>query len=517
MNAALNASADPAWTSESLKSSGSIFSLGGRSLFLNGLYAIVIYLFYLGVKGKYFHSTSPIPGPSLLHWTMLPALYYYIRGEQWKYVDKLHEKYGPIFRMGSRQIYVSDKEAIRQLLAKENLPKVNWYAGLSRDPKTAGLFTTTNKEYHRQRRRLFSPAFSVEYLKNLDPFLTSATTMLFEAYAKRIRKNGGEMKVNIYEDLACLAMDILGETTLGRSFNLVSCLDDPTADRQFVDINHLLAKYLHDGGIQFFCRPFDKYMKRNLDVYKLTNPLVQDRFSQTDVERKDLLQFLVNACREVQKGQKDLLTQTHVQDQCVELLIAGGETTSNTITYILKALLDNPEKLAKLYETIPTADIDAPVCTIEELRETEYLDACINEGMRMYPVTNELGRRTGKEPTTALGHYIPPRTAVSASLRALHYSPEYWYKPKEYLPERFIPSSDVPDADMGAFMPFGTGPRNCIGWKFAWSEMKLVLYTLLSRYEIYKVEKEVDFRQFVTFQLKEPRFLVGVKVREGKI
>ncbi|EPQ31815.1 cytochrome p450 monooxygenase [Pseudozyma flocculosa PF-1] len=504
-------------------------SWSARTLLFNAFLSCIAYAVILGIKSKYFHVTSSIPGPSLLHWTMLPALYYYIRGEQWKYVDHLHTVYGPIFRLGSRQIYVSDKEAIKQLLAKENQPKVNWYAALSRDPKTAGMFTTTNKEYHRQRRRLMSPAFAVEYLKNLEPFLHNATTKLFEAYQTRTEKaakEGRELQINVYEDLACLAMDILGETAFGTSFNLVACLDDPKADRRFVEINRLLAKYLHDGGVRFFCRPFDKYMKRDLNVYKLTNPLVEERFAEKRAaqekdadgseERKDILQFLVNASVEVQKGQKDKLTEIQVKDQCVELLIAGGETTSNTITYILKALLENPDKLEKLYETIPSAPLDSTVAGFEELRDTPYLDACINEGMRMYPVTNELGRRTARESTVVLGHVIPPRTAISASLRALHYSPSYWPQPHKFWPERFLDGNTegAPPADMAAFMPFGTGPRNCIGWKFAWHEMKMVLHTLLSRYHVYAVEKDVDFRQFVTFQLAKPRFRIGLKPRE---
>lgn len=512
------------------------YALFGRPFWLNLVYAFLLYSAFLGYKSAFLHKTSRIPGPLHLHWTMLPALYYYVRGTQWGYVDKLHEKYGTIFRLGSRQIYVSDKHAIRQLLAKENLPKVNWYASLSRDPKTAGMFTTTNKEYHRSRRRLMSPAFAVEFTKQLEPFLVDATIKLFEGYSKRVQRAGvaQTLRFNLYEDLACLAMDILGETAFGVSFNLVACLDDKDADRRFIEINKLLAKYLHDGGIRFFCRPFDKYMKRDLNVYKLTNPLVDARFSETEARRavalaggdpgesrKDILQFLVDASLDMQKGQKEKLTLTHVRDQCVELLIAGGETTSNTITYILKSLLENPHKLEKLYETIEPEPLNYPVPSFTSLPDTPYLDACIQEGMRMYPVTSELGRRTGKEPTTVLGHVIPPRTAISASLRALHYSPQYWPEPQKYWPERFLSTADreilggddAPEADMEAFMPFGCGPRNCIGSKFAWHEMRMVLHTLLARYKVEAVEKEVEFRQFVTFQLAKPKFEIAVTPR----
>ncbi|KAJ9477290.1 Isotrichodermin C-15 hydroxylase [Pseudozyma hubeiensis] len=516
------------------------FGLFGRPFWVNLIYAFLLSSAFLGFKSCFLHKTSRIPGPWLLHCTMIPALVHYVRGTQWQYVDKMHEQYGPLFRLGSRQIYVSDKHAIRQLLAKENLPKVNWYASLSRDPKTAGMFTTTNKEYHRSRRRLMSPAFAVEFTRQLEPFLVDATTKLFEGYHQRVEKAGDASKpltFNLYEDLACLAMDILGETAFGVSFNLVACRDDPDADRKFIEINKLLAKYLHDGGIRFFCRPFDKYMKRDLNVYKLTNPLVDARFAETEARRtlaaadgsdslelgesrKDILQFLVDASLSMQKGQKSLLTRTHVRDQCVELLIAGGETTSNTITYIIKSLLENPSKLAKLYSTIPAEPLDLPVPGFTALPDTPYLDACIQEGMRMNPVTSELGRRTGKEPTVVLGHVIPPRTAISASLRYLHYSPSYWHDPHRYWPERFLPRESellqddpAPAADMDAFMPFGCGPRNCIGSKFAWHEMRMVLHTLLARYTVEKIEEEVEFRQFVTFQLKKPEYRIKVTPR----
>lgn len=156
----------------------------------------------------------------------------------------------------------------------------------------------------------------------------------------------------------------------------------------------------------------------------------------------------------------------------------------------------------------------------------------------MYPVTAEFGRRTLKD-TCAISvpardgfpaqtYIIPPRSAVSVSLRAMHYDPLNFPQPERFWPERFLPAShpDAPTAeelgdsttttaaDRAAFMPFSVGLRNCIGMRMAWYEMKMVIWNLLSRYDIEALPgQEVDLRQFVTLQLKSAKFSVKLTER----
>lgn len=295
------------------------------------------------IKSIFLSKTSKIPGPLFPHFTVLPIVVTYLRGTQMYNMEKWHKRYGPVFRLGANTVYISDAVVARQVLVKDNLPKAPWYAYLSRDPKSAGLFTSVYKDYHRQRRKLLMPAFGVDYLKNLEPFLLGKVEQYFTTYAGRIEaapsfSGSKSIVVDLYGDLADLTMDILGETAFGRDggFGLVTRGGDES--NPYREICSMLAKYMHDGGIRFFCRPLDRYMSRDLRVYKLMKPLVQERFDSGETGRRDILQFLVDASNEVVKGQNGQLTQQQVLDQCVELLIAGGEVSAYT------ASLANPPR-----------------------------------------------------------------------------------------------------------------------------------------------------------------------------
>ena len=109
------------------------------------LIAITLTLF---IFGSYFYSVqkaiasplSALPGPSYAPWTTFHLKYFFARGTIWKYVQKGHAKYGPVMRLGPRQIWVSDKDALKDILVTTDLPKVSMYAEISRDRFSPGLF-----------------------------------------------------------------------------------------------------------------------------------------------------------------------------------------------------------------------------------------------------------------------------------------------------------------------------------------------------------------------------------------
>ncbi|PWN39190.1 cytochrome P450, partial [Ceraceosorus guamensis] len=476
-----------------------------------------------------------IPGPWYAPWTSIHLMYLYYFGHAWKVHEGMHAKYGPIYRLGPRQIFISDKEAIRKLLVIDDLRKTSVYSAVARQPEEAGLVFTSDKDRHRDLRRLMSPFFSIKNLASLEDRFAWALRNLIDEYDRAVQASPGDkmtdraITVDLYNDAARMAYDIIGTTGFGQDFHLL----DPNAKdsedaMRFVKIPYQGTKwFVQRFGLAFF-KPIRFLFPLDTDLFHTLEDLVSQRQNlirddpQSAADSKDLLQCMLTGKMKATtppraapaKDGSRPLERREVVSQGVELLLAGAETTSNTITYCLMTLLKHPEKLKVLQDSIPSVPIDAELPSHTACRENElplwkpsqYLDACIKETMRLFPVTGELGRTTSREPATFMGHVFPPRTAISASLRTVHRRPDYWQRPDEYIPERWLSDAQergIKPADTSAYFPFSAGTRNCIGMNFAWQEMRITITTLLARFYISEVPKQkLEFRQFVTFQLK---------------
>ncbi|CAO2630612.1 Cytochrome P450 3A31 [Lemmus lemmus] len=110
----------------------------------------------------------------------------------------------------------------------------------------------------------------------------------------------------------------------------------------------------------------------------------------------------------------------------------------------------------------------------------EYLDMVLNETLRLYPIANRL-ERVCKQDVEMDGVFIPKDSVVMVPLYTLHHDPQYWPEPKEFRPERFSKEKKG-SIDPYVYMPFGNGPRNCIGMRFALMNMKLALTKVLQNF-----------------------------------
>uniref|UniRef100_A0A672IU84 unspecific monooxygenase n=1 Tax=Salarias fasciatus TaxID=181472 RepID=A0A672IU84_SALFA len=144
----------------------------------------------------------------------------------------------------------------------------------------------------------------------------------------------------------------------------------------------------------------------------------------------------------------------------------------------------------------------------QTLMDMEYLDAAINESLRLYPIVNRL-ERVAKASVEINNLLIPKDMVVMVPVWPLHRNPEIWPEPEKFKPERFT-KGNKETIDPYTYMPFGMGPRNCIGMRFALVSMKLVMTKILQRFS-FSVCNETEVRlQMLTFQLC---FILTVKVR----
>lgn len=176
-----------------------------------------------------------------------------------------------------------------------------------------------------------------------------------------------------------------------------------------------------------------------------------------------------------------------VAAQATIFLIAGYDTTSNTLTSACFTLAHRQDIQEKLYQMI-TSKVDkyGDVCH-EMLNELPYLDQFINEVLRMHPPVTTVERACNKE-VTYNDVRITKDMIVMVSTYALHYSEEYYTDPETFDPDRWSPENKA-NLNPYAFMPFGMGPRNCVAMRFALEEAKLILCTLVKQFRFYPVEE----------------------------
>ncbi|RUP51560.1 cytochrome P450 [Jimgerdemannia flammicorona] len=519
----------------------------GRGAAVQSAAAVVAsYVVVARLYDAFFGPLSDVPGPLIHKLLDLPVTLPSERGSAWKYVASVHERYGPVVRIGRNVISVADKEMLKQILVKEDLPKSKLYKQGQRMTGRQTLFNTIELDFHKQRRRILSPAFSISYLNSLEPYIFQATESLVRKLRAEISVGTNERAVvDIWNLLQRLALDIIGETAFGRTFGMIENGSHPLPQKITESMRRraLIGQFPFLGLIPALTRQDPLFQKF------VTN-IIEDRV-KSGIHRSDILQILIDAQYSKESDDrldvKDIISETvlflyaiplttrapvsfvalseslmsiEISPPLLHPSIAGSETTSNSTGFAIIYLLRHPDKLQTLIRELDT-QLDIPVGDLlpshDSLKHLPYLNAVINETMRLRPVSAMgLPREPAKD--VMLGHYFVPRkTLVIANMRGVQINPDYWPNPTEFMPERFLEGA-VPGPAMDAFYPFSAGSRNCIGKNFAWMEMRLILATLFKYFEFDLIPSEMpkadDLAQFVTLTIRANEFNVGVRVRK---
>ncbi len=192
-------------------------------------------------------------------------------------------------------------------------------------------------------------------------------------------------------------------------------------------------------------------------------------------DRGDLLSMLLA----VRDEDGTSMTDQQVRDEAVTLFLAGHETTAITLTWVWMLLSQHPEADARLAEELDLV-LGRRLPTPADVSRLAYTQAIVQEGMRLYPPAWVIGREA-VAPCDIGGHHIAVGMTVFVSPWVIHRDPRYYERPDEFSPERWLGDarSKLPRY---AYLPFGAGPRLCIGNAFAMTEATLILATLAQRF-----------------------------------
>ncbi len=220
----------------------------------------------------------------------------------------------------------------------------------------------------------------------------------------------------------------------------------------------------------------------------------------TDAETQDLLGHLIAS------GMSDDL----IRDQVLTLLIAGHDTSTALLAWTLYLLGRHPKELARAQAEVDIV-VGRNMPSIEHVGHLRYLDQIIKETLRLYPPIH-VGNRFSATSQQVGGYQIPKNTRVMYSIYLSHRDEAYWPDPQNFTPERFDRSEQHRLTAL-SYVPFGGGPRNCIGAAFAQVEAKVVLARILQKFDLLLLPQKVSPYMGATL---EPRPGVMMRVSQRK-
>jgi cytochrome P450 family 110 len=233
--------------------------------------------------------------------------------------------------------------------------------------------------------------------------------------------------------------------------------------------------------------PWGRFLRDRADIDRLLYAEIAERRQQDNSDRVDILSLLMAARDE--NGEP--MTDPELRDELMTLLFAGHETTATAMAWALYWIHHQPQVLQKLLHELESSNPD-PM----SIARLPYLSAVCNETLRLYPVAMLTFSRVVNEPLELLGHALQSGTYVVGCIYLLHHREDLYPDSHQFKPERFLERQ----FSSFEFMPFGGGARRCIGEALAMFEMKLVLATILSRYQLALADSrpEVPRRRGVT-------------------
>ncbi|HTX91161.1 MAG TPA: cytochrome P450 [Anaerolineales bacterium] len=321
-----------------------------------------------------------------------------------------------------------------------------------------GLLTSEGETWRRQRR-MMQPAFHHARIEHLDGLIVSAARAMLEGW-DRLYESG--QPVDIAREMAALTLNITTQALFG-----VDLGEDARRVGELVN-----------RGVAFLEKPSDPRLVESAEEIKaITRRIIRQR-KQDFKDAGDLLSSLILS-RDPETGMG--MDDEQLRSQVMTLMLAGYETTANALAWTWVLLSQNPEAAGRMTREVRSA-LGEREPAYPDLENMPYTRLVLNESLRMFPPAWTLGRRAVGEDEIG-GWYVAPGTVIAICTYALHRHPAFWDRPEVFDPERFSPENSA-GRNKYAYVPFGGGPRQCIGNMFGLMEASLILACIARRYEL---------------------------------
>lgn len=367
--------------------------------------------------------------------------------------------------------------ATREVLLEklDNYPKSDVTKDIMRPAIGESLFVAEGKDW-RWQRRASAPAFSPRNIQRLTPIMTRAA----EASAKRIAGAAVPGRaMNLFDEMVATTFDVIADVTFSGDNMFDQRAVHASIDRYIeqaakISILDVLGfpTWIPRPG-RMMAMPQMRKMKDQADA------AIERRRTVPEAAQPDLLSLLVDAADE-KTGRT--MTTGELRDNLMTFIVAGHETTALTLSWALYLCAFDPAVQDKAHAEARSVLGDR-AANADDIAKLPYIRQVIEEALRLYPAGGFLSR-TAQADDTLMGHTIKAGDTVMLPVYATHRHRDLWEDPDAFRPDRF---SDPKAIDRYAYLPFGDGPRICIGASFALQEAIIILSTLLARFRFASV------------------------------
>lgn len=401
-----------------------------------------------------------------------------------EFLTELDAQYGSVtaFRVPWRRFYfLNDPAAIKEVLVTQQHAFVKSEGTRAMRELLGEGLVTSEEPLHRRMRRVVQPAFHRERIAGY------AQTMA--DYAQAWRPPDG--RFDMHAEMMELTLRIASKTLFGVDAGA-------QADRVGAALHEVVTIFpdvLGPLGAIKRRLPFPatlRFRKARRILDEIVLDLIAQRRASGADDRSALSMLLASRDEETDQG----LSDAQVRDEVMTLFVAGHETTANALTWTWYLLARHPAVAGRLRDEL-ARDLQTP-----------YLDAVLNETLRLYPPAWILGRDAVRE-VDVQGWRIRKGATVFVSQLVMHRSPRYFTEPERFDPDRWLPAPELPQF---AYFPFGGGARKCLGDQFAWSEARIELAHLVRqwRFELDPPQQRVTPDPIITLRPRGSVFMRAV-------
>jgi cytochrome P450 len=332
---------------------------------------------------------------------------------------------------------------------------------------------TSNGDFWRRQRKLAAPAMHARRIASYADTMVNFTEQMLTTWRdnQMIDANAAMKKLTMEIVAKCLFNTEVGHEA-ERVHETLEAIQDASSGFSLIPPWVPTPKELRA-----------RRARKELDemIYKM----IRERRA-TGEDKGDLLSMLLLARDE----DGSMMNELQARDEAVSMFLAGHETTANLLTWTFSLLAQYPEVEAKLHAEVDQV-LQGRAATLEDLKKLPYTEMVIKEALRMYPPAWVISREATTEVELG-GYHYPKGTVFGVGIYYIHRDPRNFPQPDVFDPERFTPENEAKIPKF-AYIPFGDGPRICIGFMFAQMEAALLLATIAARYRLeikpgYKVE-----------------------------
>jgi cytochrome P450 len=338
---------------------------------------------------------------------------------------------------------------------------------------------TSEGDIHQRRRRTIQPIFHHERIA------VYATDMvaIAERASDRWPPDGW---IEMRQEMARLTLAIVGRTLFDTDVEAEEAIDVGVALTDVLaQFNRVFSPFL--PITERLPLPSTRRFARAKEVFDRTIYAMIERRRADGAGGTDLLSHLLRAA-----DAGSSMTDVQVRDEAITLFLAGHETTSNALTWTWYLLSQHPDAETALHAELD-AVLGARAPTVADVQSLPITRAILSEAMRLYPPAWAMGRRALADHRVG-PHVLPSGSVIMVSPWLLHHDERWWPDARTFRLERWT-EEGIAARPRHAFLPFGGGPRMCIGEGFAWMEAELLVATIARRWRF-----ELDPAQEIALQ-----------------